>query len=224
MAFDENGRIAEAKSHVESLELEIAEFKRDSKNTLKVLKKEVDDLSKNFGTKRDGPPRVQGLQSGLVHENNTPITSVPPLYWRTKCGWSFKYGNFCFVPAEKPVTRSKCLGGLQTCANRKEVIWAACEGNASLIPFDLWKCGRWMQPSEWGWCFEPLIAGTRRKQFWAVSYSGWWVANSALSWKINNGVKQRVWSAGQLRNVWMVVVCYQWFVNAILASRLGAST
>ena len=113
MAFDENGRIAEAKSHVESLELEIAEFKRDSKNTLKVLKKEVDDLNKNFGTKRDGPPRVQGLQSGLVHENNTPITSVPPLYWRTKCGWSFKYGNFCFVPAEKPVTCSKCLGGLQ---------------------------------------------------------------------------------------------------------------
>ena len=113
MAFDENGQIAEAKNHVESLELEIAEFKRDSKNTLKVLKKEINDLSKNFGTKRDGPPRVQGLQSGLVHENNTPITSVPPLYWRTRCGWSFKYGNFCFVPAEKQVTCSKCLGGIQ---------------------------------------------------------------------------------------------------------------
>ena len=96
MAFDENGQIAEAKNHVESLELEIAEFKRDSKNTLRVLRKEINDLSKNFGTKRDGPPRVQGLQSGLVHENNTPITSVPPLYWRTRCGWSFKYGNFCF--------------------------------------------------------------------------------------------------------------------------------
>ena len=37
MAFDENGQIAEAKNHVESLELEIAEFKRDSKNTLRVL-------------------------------------------------------------------------------------------------------------------------------------------------------------------------------------------
>lgn len=113
VAFDENGRIAESKSFVESLELELAEFKRDSKNTAKVLKKEIEDLSKNFGTARDGPPRVQGLQSGLVHENNTPITSVPPAYWRTKCGWSFKYGNFCFVPAEKAVTCSKCLGGIQ---------------------------------------------------------------------------------------------------------------
>ena len=100
----------DSKIHIQTLELEVAEFKRDAKKATEALKKEVKYLRDNFGSKRDGPPRVQGLRSKLVHDNSTPITSVPPCFWKTKCGWNFRGGDFCFVAAEAEITCLKCLG------------------------------------------------------------------------------------------------------------------
>ena len=100
----------DSKIHIQTLELEVAEFKRDSKKATESLKKEVKYLKENFGSKRDGPPRVQGLRSKLIHDNSTPVTSVPPCFWKTKCGWNFRGGDFCFVAAEAEITCLKCLG------------------------------------------------------------------------------------------------------------------
>lgn len=99
--------------HIQALEVEIAEFKRDHKRATEALKKEVSYLKNNFGSKGDGPPRVQGLKSKVVHDNITPVTSVPPCMWKTRCGWYFRGGDFCFVKAEEEVTCAKCLGTLQ---------------------------------------------------------------------------------------------------------------
>ena len=71
----------DSKIHIQTLELEVAEFKRDAKKATEALKREVKYLRENFGSKRDGPPRVQGLRSKLIHDNSTPITSVPPCFW-----------------------------------------------------------------------------------------------------------------------------------------------
>ena len=99
--------------HIQALEVEIAEVKRDHKRATEALKKEVSYLKNNFGSKRDGPPRVQGLKSKVVHDNITPVTSVPPCMWKTRCGWYFRGGDFGFVKAEEEVTCAKCLGTLQ---------------------------------------------------------------------------------------------------------------
>lgn len=107
---NEDGEIiAEVKDQFEKLQLEVEEFKRDSKKSVKSLMKEVKDLAENFGSPDNAPPYVQSLSSKIVHQNLTPVTCTPPILWRTRCGWQFKDSNFCFVAANTKITCTKCL-------------------------------------------------------------------------------------------------------------------
>lgn len=91
------------------LQLEVEEYKRDSKKALKALEKEVKDLSENYGFPEGEPPNVMTIHSKVVHRNRTPVTNTPPGLWRTDCGWYFRDGGFCFVQASMGVTCAKCL-------------------------------------------------------------------------------------------------------------------
>ena len=92
------------------LQLEIDEYKRDSRKSLKALEKEVDDLAKNFGSSARKPPNVMSIHGKVVHRNVTPVTNTPPPLWRTVCGWYFREGGFCFVADTTQVTCAKCIG------------------------------------------------------------------------------------------------------------------
>ena len=101
---------AHRKELMTKLQLEIDEYKRDAGKTLKALEKEVEDLAKNFGSATRNPPNVMSIHSKVVHRNVTPVTSTPPLLWRTVCWWYFKEGGFCFVADTTQVTCTKCIG------------------------------------------------------------------------------------------------------------------
>ncbi len=91
------------------LELEVAEFKRDSKKAMETLEREVEDLEANFGSALDTPPNVQSIVSKVVHKNISMVANTPPALWKTWCGWHFRGGNFVFVSPNTEVSCSKCL-------------------------------------------------------------------------------------------------------------------
>lgn len=91
------------------LQIEVDEFKRDAKRAAKNLAKEVKDIANNYGSEINQPPYVMSIGSKVVHQNLTPVTNTPALLWKTRCGWAFKDGGFCFAPASEKVTCSKCL-------------------------------------------------------------------------------------------------------------------
>ena len=111
------------------LELEVAEFKRDSKKAMEALKKEVEDLESNFGSALDTPPNVQSIVSKVVHKNISMVANTPPALWKTWCGWHFRGGNFVFVSPNTEVSCSKCLSHMG--AQCKEV------GMSTLEPWTL---------------------------------------------------------------------------------------
>ena len=107
---DESGEIiAEVKDQYVKLQVEVEEFKRDSRKAILSLSSEVEDLAKNYGSPAETPPYVQSMASKVIHQNLTPVTCTPPILWRTRCGWQFKDGNFCFVASSLQVTCAKCL-------------------------------------------------------------------------------------------------------------------
>ena len=107
---DESGEIiAEVKDQYVKLQVEVEEFKRDSRKAIRSLSSEVEDLAKNYGSPAETPPYVQSMASKVIHQNLTPVTCTPPILWRTRCGWQFKDGNFCFVASSLQVTCAKCL-------------------------------------------------------------------------------------------------------------------
>lgn len=101
--------IDDVKDQFFKLQVDVEEFKRDSKKAIKSLTKEVEDLAENYGSPNGIPPYVQSLSSKVVRQNLTPITCTPPILWRTRCGWQSRGRNFCFVAANTKITCSKCL-------------------------------------------------------------------------------------------------------------------
>ena len=99
----------ELKEQFAKLQIEVEEYKRDSRKAAKNLAKEIKDIAENYGSDKDQPPYVMSMGSKIIHQNLVPVTNTPALLWKTRCGWAFKDGGFCFVPTTEKVTCAKCL-------------------------------------------------------------------------------------------------------------------
>eukprot|EP00434_Breviolum_minutum_P035944 symbB.v1.2.031832.t1/scaffold3739.1/size51156/3 len=89
----------------EALQEEVKTMKADmdgSKKKWQKKEKAWAELSKEVHGKLRA--KVQSIRQQVVHKN------LPPLGWRTACGWSFYGNNFVFVGNECEVTCDKCKG------------------------------------------------------------------------------------------------------------------
>ena len=56
------------------------------------------------------PPKVRSMYAGkAVHINELRSTHVPPMLWKTRCGWLFGGKSFAFGGDEWEVTCLKCI-------------------------------------------------------------------------------------------------------------------
>ena len=101
---------AEWKQFKEATKEYVEWLKNNTEKGISNLQEEVNLLKREVKDSHLLPPKVKSLHAGnAVHLNEQRSTFVPPLLWKTRCGWSFFGKPFTFAQEDLETTCLKCI-------------------------------------------------------------------------------------------------------------------
>ena len=197
---------AEWKQFKESTKEYVEWLKNNTEKGIADLQAEVDLLKREVKDSHMLPPKVKSLYAGnAVHLNEQRSTFVPPLLWKTRCGWNFFGKPFTFAQEDVETTCLKCI--------------RAEQGGSGTADAQLW--GFWVATDE-----TYRVAIQMPENFKVQSTSNHLGKESDFSLRVGGGLslclwrKQKTWRCflrDKICEVWWWMDCL--IYGAILATR-----